>query len=241
MALFFDLHNHMLCGVDDGASDQEEMYAMLEASYKDGTRAICLTPHYSPYLFGDTSASSEKAFALLKEYASRTHPDMQLFLANELGYHENCIQALESGTCRSIAGGRYVLVDFPATVDFFELRNAIDQLQRSGYLPVLAHAERYPCLHRQMVWIGRFVDAGGVIQVNASSVMGDWGGAARKQWIQLIRNGYAQVIASDGHNMTDRQPKMSVCMDFLQRHFPEDIICRLVWENAWRIVEDRPL
>ena len=51
MIRFFDLHTHLLCGVDDGARSPEEMYAMLDMAYEDGTRAMCLTPHFSPYFF----------------------------------------------------------------------------------------------------------------------------------------------------------------------------------------------
>ena len=44
MPYFFDMHSHMLCGVDDGAKNPEEMLAMLEMAYADGVRALCLTP-----------------------------------------------------------------------------------------------------------------------------------------------------------------------------------------------------
>ena len=70
MARFFDLHSHMLYGVDDGAKNREMMFAMLEMAYADGTRALCLTPHYSPYLFGDTYAQSERAFRILQDYVA---------------------------------------------------------------------------------------------------------------------------------------------------------------------------
>ena len=142
MSQFFDLHNHMLCGVDDGAGSREEMFAMLEMAYEDGVRAICLTPHYSPYLFGDTYAASEKSFAILKAYVAQKHPDMQIFLGHELGFHQECIDALDSGRCRTLAGSRYVLVDFPESVEFFELRAAMEQLKHAGYSLILAHTER---------------------------------------------------------------------------------------------------
>ena len=67
MAQFFDLHSHMLCGVDDGAKTVEEMFSMLEMAYEDGIRAICLTPHYSPYLFGDTFEKSAESCEILKK------------------------------------------------------------------------------------------------------------------------------------------------------------------------------
>ena len=158
MVQFFDMHTHMLCGVDDGAKDRDEMIAMLEMAYEDGTRAICLTPHYSPYLFGDTFEQSAKSFAALKEYVSQKHPDMRIFLGHELGYHRSCLDALNEGRCRCIAGSRYVLVDFPEAVDFFEIQSAMDLLQRSGYVPILAHTERYRALFKRVRWIQEFVE-----------------------------------------------------------------------------------
>ena len=241
MAQYFDLHSHMLCGVDDGAKSAEEMYSMLEMAYEDGIRALCLTPHYSPYLFGDTNASSAKAFALLQAYVAEKHPDMRIFLGHELGYHHSGLEALNEGVCRCIAGSRYVLIDFPETVDFFEIQSAMDSLQRSGYFPILAHTERYRCLFSKLSWIEEFVENGGVVQLNASSVNGSWGRGAAKQWKKLIRKGLAHIISTDAHNLTTRPPLMSVCMPFLQKHCDAQTIRRLTWDNACRVVRDEYL
>lgn len=241
MIQFFDMHTHMLCGVDDGAKSRDEMFAMLEMAYEDGTRAICLTPHYTPYLFGDTFEQSASAFAVLKEYVSQKHPDMRIFLGHELGYHRSGLDALNEGKCRCVAGSRYVLVDFPEAVDFFEIQSAMDLLQRSGYVPILAHTERYRSLFKRVRWIEEFVENGGIVQLNASSVNGDWGRGAKKQWMKLIKLDLAHIISSDGHNLTSRPPKMSVCMEYLQKHCDAETIHALVWENAWRVVQDQPL
>ncbi len=241
MAQFFDLHSHMLCGVDDGAKDPEEMFAMLEMAYEDGIRAICLTPHYSPYLFGDTSEKSAESFQLLGRYISEKHPDMRIFLGHELGYHHSGLNALNDGKCRSVAGGRYVLVDFPESVEFFEIQSAMDSLQRSGYFPILAHTERYRCLFKKISWIEEFVDDGGVVQVNASSVNGSWGSGCAKQWKKLIKRGLVHIISTDAHNLTTRPPKMSVCLPFLQKHCDARTIRRLTWDNACRVVRDELL
>lgn len=239
MLRFFDLHSHMLCGVDDGAKTAEDMFSMLETAYEDGVRAICLTPHYSPYHFGDTSEKSKRSFEILQEYAAKQHPDMQLYLGNELGYHHDCQAALDSGACRCINNSRYVLVDFPSNTDFYELSNAMDRLQRAGYRVILAHAERYECLYKARKWIEEFVDGGGIVQLNASSYCGSWGKAAERQWKKLLRHGLAHIISSDAHNLTTRPPKISVCLPFLQKYFNEEAIEALVWGNACRVVEDR--
>ena len=239
MQRFFDLHSHMLCGVDDGAKTADEMYAMLEAAYQDGVRALCLTPHYSPYHFGNTFDKSKQSFALLQAYVAEHHPDMKLFLGNELGYHHSALDALDAGTCRTINKSRYVLMDFPESVVFFELQSAVERLQRAGYIVILAHTERYRCLFHERRWIEEFVDNGGIVQVNASSGVGAWGKGAEKQWKKLLKKGLVHIISSDGHNLTKRSPVLSVCMPYLQKHCSAEYIHCLVWENACRVVSDR--
>ncbi len=235
---FFDLHTHILCGVDDGARTDQEMQEMLRIAYEDGTRAICLTPHYSPYLFGDTSAASERAFERLRAYAAETFPDLELYLGHELGYHESCVQALNDGRCRTLGGSRYLLVDFPAPVGFFELRSAVERLLRMGYRPVLAHAERYRSLAHRLGWIRDFIDQGGLIQINASSAIGDLGGFTRRRWKNLIRHRLVHMISSDGHNTDTRAPKMSVCLPVLEKYCTPEEIGMLMWGNAKTVIEN---
>lgn len=241
MDTFFDLHSHMLCGVDDGAQTPEEMYAMLEMAYEDGTRALCLTPHYSPFHFGDTSQKALESFELLQAYVQKNHPDMRLYLGHELGYHSSCLESLKSGRCRTIAGSRYVLVDFPETVSFFEIEKAMDMLQASGYIPILAHTERYRCLFGKLSWLNYYVDCGGIVQVNASSITGDWGWQVKKQWKKLFRAELVQLISTDAHNLTTRPPKMSACMKYLKKNCFAEGIRMLTWETANRIVQNLPI
>ena len=43
---YFDIHSHILPGVDDGAQTVEEALEMIKTAYKEGTRSMVLTPHY---------------------------------------------------------------------------------------------------------------------------------------------------------------------------------------------------
>lgn len=239
MRPFFDLHSHMLCHVDDGAKDREVMFAMLEMAYADGIRALCLTPHYSPYLFGDTFESSKEAFEVLSCYVEQKHPDMQLFLGHELGYHNGCLAALNQGICRTINNSRYVLVDFPENANFFELSTAVNQLRGVGFRPILAHTERYRCLHSKLDWIGDFIEEGGTVQVNASSATGGWGMLAKMQWKKLIKEELVHIVSSDAHNLTTRPPIMSGCINTLEKYCDPETVVDLTWNNAWRVVKDQ--
>ena len=238
---FFDMHTHFLCGVDDGAKDEHESHKLLRMAYADGTRAVCLTPHFSPYLFGDTSASSERAFERLREFAAEELPDMELYLGHELGYYDSCLSALGEGRCRTLSGSRYLLVDFPAGVPFSTLRQGTDRLLQMGYTPVLAHAERYRTLGFHFKWLLEFVACGGLVQLNAGSAVGEYGRFEQKQFKKIIQADLAHVISSDGHNTETRKPLISVCLPVLEELVGPETIQRLTWENAWAIVHNERL
>ena len=237
---FFDLHTHILFGVDDGAKDEHEAHKLLRMAYEDGTRAICLTPHFSPYLFGDTSAASQLAYARLCEYAEEHFPDLELFLGHELGYYDSCLTALSDGRCRTLAGSRYLLVDFPAGVSFSVLREGLDRLLQVGYCPILAHAERYRALGHRLNWLRDFVEFGGLVQLNAGSAVGDFGKFEQKQFKKIIQADLAHFIGSDGHNTESRKPLMSVCLPVLESlGVSPEKITRLTWENARAVVQNQ--
>lgn len=235
---FFDMHAHFLCGVDDGAKDEQESHKLLRMAYEDGARAICLTPHFNPYLFGDTSAASERAFARLRDYAAEEFPDLALYLGHELGYYDACLSALSEGRCRTLAGSRYLLVDFPAGVSFAVLRQGMDRLLQMGYTPVLAHAERYRALRFRLKWLAEFVAYGGLVQLNAGSAVGEFGKFEQKQFKKIVQQGMVHVISSDGHNTDTRKPLMSVCLPALEELTDPATVRRLTWDNAYAIVHN---
>lgn len=51
---FTDIHIHALYGVDDGAKTEAEMQAIVDASYADGIRTLCVTPHFHPGILATT-------------------------------------------------------------------------------------------------------------------------------------------------------------------------------------------
>ena len=99
-----DIHIHLLFGVDDGAKDEDEMHAILDAAYQAGTRVLCCTPHFHPGYFGDNYDKVNAAFKRLSSYVQKTYPDMALYLGNELRYEPECVTWLRQGVCRTVNG-----------------------------------------------------------------------------------------------------------------------------------------
>lgn len=202
--LYTDVHSHILSGVDDGPKTPEEMYALLDASYADGVRTLCLTPHLNPVYYGHNQEKAQHAFALLSAYASEKYPDMTLHLACELGYHTECLSLLE-GRADLLIGGKYVLLDFMANVALFTLRYAIEELLSAGYFVLLAHVERYECLYGKEALLQEWVARGVRFQVNAASFLKTSARPVRKQVKKLMRRALIHVVASDVHDLSVRK------------------------------------
>lgn len=229
MERFADLHIHMLYGVDDGAKTAEEMKQMMDAAYQDGICTICLTPHYHPGYFGDNREKTETVFRELQAYAADKYPDCELFLGNELRYSQGCVDWLNSGACRTLNGTENVLVDFSEFAEKTLITDAVHWLLNAGYCPVIAHAERYRELGRDLREIGRLKDYGAVIQIDAGSLFGEWGRFAKQKSKKMVEAKLADLVCSDAHGITGRIPVLSKAYGFILKRcgadYAEDVFC----------------
>lgn len=234
---FADIHIHALCGVDDGAKTKEDMFAMLDAAYADGTRLMCLTPHFYPGMFGEHHKRTAESFELLKKYASEKYPDMELYQGNEIRYAPNCHEWIYDGVCYTMGGTRYVLMEFSFTESSEKIIRGLESMFNSGFLPILAHAERYPRI--SIPELRRLSDRGVLIQVDSMSLMRKFG---FKEWLRSKRllGGYiADFVSSDAHDVQGRPPQMSECFGYVKKKFGERYAQALFYDNAREIFSEK--
>lgn len=233
---FADIHNHMLFGVDDGARSEQEMDQIIDASYADGARHLCFTPHYHPGYFGEHQEQIAAAFDLAKKYASERYPDLSLYLGNELRYERSCIEWLEEGRCRTLNDTEYLLVDFLYPEPAENIVDAMLRILNAGYTPVLAHVERYEKLHRDLREIDQFKSWGVILQVDAQSPVGGLGHGSKVRARRLLDAGVVDLIASDAHDLTHRPPQLQPCIDLVSRKYGAGYARQLFWEESLRIL-----
>ena len=234
---FADIHNHMLYGVDDGAKTLEETRALIDAAYADGVRHLCFTPHYHPAYFGEHQEEIAAGFRAAEAYAASSYPDLRLYLGNELRYERSCLEWLEQKRCRTLNGTRYLLVDFLYPEPAEAIMEAMLRVMNGGYIPVLAHVERYESLHRDLREVERMKSRGVVLQVDAQSPLGGLGLGAKHRSRRLLASGMIDLVASDAHNLNRRPPQLRPCFEFISRRYGEDYAIQLFWETPLRILE----
>lgn len=237
-----DIHCHMLGGVDDGAKNHTEMYEMMDMAYADGIRHICFTPHFKIYHFKSAS-SIEKynqaiaiSFDAAVEYAREKYPDLKLYLGNEVMYHSEVIESSESNHFKNINGGSYFLVEFQPEVSVYDMRNAIRNILRKGYRPVIAHVERYAELYKKPDFVRELREYGALFQVNASSVAKIRFGKTASFIKSLFKRSYVDVIATDAHSTEVYTPIMSEAAKKIARSYGDEVAKKVCLTNPLAII-----
>ena len=227
---FADIHIHALTGTDDGAEDEQVMYRMVDMAYAEGTRLMCLTPHFHLGYFGDNRESSSQAFEKLCGYARERYPDLELYLGNELRFSPDCGSWLREGLCRTLNRSELLLVDFSAGESARAIIRGLERLMNMGYRPMLAHAERYWEL--SMSDLHELYTNGVYLQVNAGSLTGKFGWEAKLRARNLIRRRLVTAVSSDAHNDRKRAPKMSRAYRTVCRLSAPEYAQKVFYHNA---------
>ena len=227
-----DIHCHILPGVDDGAKTSKSTMRMLKIAAEEGTDVIIATPHFVNGTELEKVVDMKRRYIAVKRWMAENYPEMQLYLGNELFYSDGIVEALEQKVAMTINNTRYVLVEFPIYAEFAYVRNAVQNLLYAGYIPVIAHVERYEEMHKKS-YIEELVEMGAYIQVNASSVVGKHGFKIKHYVKKLLKADLVHFVGTDAHGSKHRRPEMQECRDYLVK--------KLGVEDAYRILEENPM
>ena len=163
-------------------------------------------------------------------------PRLKLYLGEELYYDSKMVQRLREGRALTLNGTQYVLAEFPVYVDYPYIRQAVQDLWAAGYLPVLAHIERYEAL-KKMDRVEELVELGAYIQVNAESVIGKAGFRTKHYLMKLIKKDLVHFVGTDAHNISSRPPQMKACAAYLKKKAGAEKAQMLCSRNAKKILK----
>lgn len=218
----FDIHCHILYGVDDGAKTLEQSDKMLSIAYSQGIRKIILTPHFNKRIWDVDDETVKARYAQLVQLVRDKYQGMELYLGCEVFYHGNTLEELEKGVIPTMAGSRYVLVEFDTSVRYEILSHAVMGIIQNDYIPIIAHAERYECLLKDVDRVYELKGFGALIQVNASGVMGDHGRLEKKFIKNLLKKQQVNFIATDAHRDDKRAPMIKDCASYVTKKYGYD-------------------
>jgi protein-tyrosine phosphatase len=237
-----DIHSHVLFDMDDGAEDVETSIELCRDSYMNGCDSLVLTPHFFEYSYlEDFIEERDMRITLLREALEKEHiplevlPGAELFLSDRVFGADNLDELTINGT-------KYMLCEMPLTP--FDTHNVIrwfDELKDRGYVPILAHPERYYEFHQNYDLIDEIIDRGIIFQVNLDSLIGENGSSAQEMSIDMVRRGIAQIIASDAHDLDYRHTRLVEKLNQLPNNITEDLVEKCLIENPQKIINNQDI
>ena len=233
-----DIHCHIMPGVDDGSPDTATSLEMLRIAEKNGITHMILTPHHKPMHHNVSPEHNVLYRKKLLENAKAAGIKVKLFSGNEIYYSDETMEELLRGEICSLAGSDYVLVEFHPSNPYKAIQNAAYRVQGAGYIPIIAHVERYVDIVQHPGRVGDLIEMGCYIQVNASSIMGRYGLGISHFTKKLLKQEQVHFVASDAHDAADRAPKLLECRKFVEKKYGEDYANHLFCINPANVIRN---
>lgn len=232
MNRYTDIHCHILPGVDDGARSREETAGILQHAYAEGIRRMIATSHYNPSVFAYTKTAYEAGYAVAVDLGKRFPEPMQIYTGHEIFYTgAEVLDALDCKEALTLAGSDYVLVEFAIYWPYDHILNAVRTIAMRGYIPIIAHVERYDCLYHHAERIEELIAFGAYIQMNASFVTTRHSFKTKRFLNRLLSRGDIHFIATDAHDTQHRPADIRACAETLTKKYGRDFTEQILNKN----------
>lgn len=236
-----DIHTHIIYGVDDGSDTIEESVAILKCAAQNGVTHLILTPHYIDK--GEYNKDECLAkFQILKDEIRKQDVGIKLYFGNEIAVYGNIAEILEDGQVESLAGSKYMLIEFPMNVDVPYVEDTIYEMKLKGFIPIIAHPERCECFRIHYDRIKKAVEEGAYMQCNTGSLNGSYGITARKIVKNMLKDNLVHFFATDTHSIKNtRYDKLIYVQDEVEKLVGRYAKNRLFVYNARNILINKEI
>lgn len=237
-----DLHCHLLWGMDDGSKSIDESLGLMRLAVKNSINAIVATPHFNDYynIEGFVRERENKAETLRFEADARKinigiGTGAELFLCDD-------VFAVDDFKPLSINESRYVLCEYQ--LPLFDPKYAVlyaGKIFEKGFIPLIAHPERYKTFHENRWIVDELLDMGALFQVNVPSLAGKGGETIKDFATDLVLSGKVTALGTDAHSPDRRTNDFIACRQMFDERISDELVEKLTVKNSYKIISDKNL
>jgi len=236
-----DLHTHLLWDWDDGPDDRAQALGMCRMAEKDGTKAICLTPHlFRANRHGDDLGLLRQRMVEFDEEMRAAGVGIEFHWGAEVYVHAEVVRAIEKFRF-TVDQTSYVFLEFAAEGVPVGAASMLAQLMSKGFVPIISHPERNRGFAARPELLFEFVNMGCAAQVTAASLTGELGKETRTTAGLFMVNNLVHIIASDAHRAIGRPPGLSRAVEAASKIVGESKARAMVTEVPRAILENKAL
>jgi len=208
----YDIHSHLLPGIDDGAANLEQSLALARHAVADGITHMVVTPHIQPDVYENNRVSIMAAFKCFQAGLIKDAIPLHIAMAAEMRLCPEILPMIEKDDIplfEAIDGRKTMLLELPHSHVPMGTDQMISWLLKQDIDVLIAHPERNKELMRKQDKIALLHDLGCQFQITARSVIGGFGEPSEQVAEYILKQGWCDVLASDAHNLQHRPPELS--------------------------------
>lgn len=236
----FDIHSHLLFGVDDGPKTMEQSLEMLKQAEKEGITDILATSHvFHPHYHVRVEDVLRQVPQLQRELDVRGIR-VKIHTGHEVRITYDLLEKLAQKEVLALANSQFLLLELPSSTIPIYTKSIIVLLKSAGITPIIAHPERNKAIAEKPSRLEQLIREGAVAQITAGSLAGHFGKTVQQVSLDLVRANLVHTYGSDAHNLTTRPFLFDAGLTYLEKKKESDAVDLLLENNA-RIFENNPL
>ncbi len=237
-----DIHTHILPMVDDGASSIETALKLLVDAYEDGSDEIVLTPHFAQaYGFDNPKDKISALFEDFKYIVKQERIPLELYLGCEYLYTTQENFFMQKEEMMTLNHTDYMLMEFFFDIEAEKILEAVETVTQEGWIPILAHPERYDSIQMNPEMAKLAVEKGALLQMNKGSVMGKYGSLAQDTAMELLESHAYSFVGSDAHHPLRRSSRMYEAYQMVKESFGSNYADLIFKENAKKMLKNEDI
>jgi protein-tyrosine phosphatase len=234
---FTDIHCHCLPGLDDGPRTMDEAITLCRRLVAEGIETVVATPHQLGRFDGRNDAT------IVRDVTSRLNTQLQkagvgltVLPGGDVRVDERVCRLLQADQILTLAdAGKYILLELPHEI-FIDVEPLLNELAALEVKAIISHPERHNVLLRQSKVVLKWLDIGAYFQIDACSLLGDWGTEVCRGAWRFLSSGWAAFVATDAHDTSARRPRMRAAFKRICTRLGEDFARLVCIENPTRLV-----
>lgn len=199
-----------------------------------GFSHVVATPHMRPGMFDNVAADLRAAYSRATASLKSADALPATSLGSEHYFSAEVVAAIYSGrglpylpsadvSDEEQRQGGAILVEFNDLTALPIVEHQLFQLQTAGYIPVIAHPERYRAVWENPEIVARLVSLGSVALLDTAALVGKYGRRAQETAELLLHNGDYDAACSDAHRPADVD-LVAKAVDLIARKYgPEEV------------------
>ena len=221
-----DIHSHILPGLDDGPVDHKQCIEAAKRYIELGFESVIATPHWiCATTWTPTPDIISRKVKELNMLLHENNIALTILPGMEIAYSEKLYEHLASSQCIPLGGKGFFLIEFPLVSTLTRLsEDTFTKLDNTRNKFIIAHPERCQIFHHDRNMMERLVSMGMLVQINISSLLGEYGSKVQKFAFYYIRSGMAHFLATDSHARKNRKPPDKSQWSKLTKLVGEEII-----------------